>query len=91
MSASGITNKVWNYVHILRDDGFSYGNYVEQITYLIFLKMADEPEQGGQQIKMPDQTCWYRCQPCLRDWRIPAGHSRLHSCQPFGLLHFLIN
>ena len=27
---------------ILRDDGFSYGDYVEQLTYLLFLKMADE-------------------------------------------------
>ena len=42
MSASEIVNKVWNYAHVLRDDGVGYGDYVEQITYLIFLKMADE-------------------------------------------------
>ncbi len=47
MSASEIVNKVWNYAHVLRDDGVGYGDYVEQITYLIFLKMADEREQGG--------------------------------------------
>ena len=50
MSASEIVNKVWNYAHVLRDDGVGYGDYVEQITYLIFLKMADEREQGGQEI-----------------------------------------
>jgi len=37
MSASEIVNKVWNYAHVLRDDGVGYGDYVEQITYLIFL------------------------------------------------------
>ncbi len=42
MSASEIVNKVWNYAHVLRDDGVGYGDYVEQITFLIFLKMADE-------------------------------------------------
>jgi type I restriction enzyme M protein len=33
---------VWNYCNVLRDDGLSYGDYVEQLTYLIFLKMAHE-------------------------------------------------
>jgi type I restriction enzyme M protein len=41
LSASEIVNKVWNYAHVLRDDGVGYGDYVGQITYLIFLKMAD--------------------------------------------------
>lgn len=40
--ASSLVQKVWNYCHVLRDDGVSYGDYVEQLTYLIFLKMADE-------------------------------------------------
>ena len=34
--------KLWNYCHLLRDDGLSYGDYVEQLTFLLFLKMADE-------------------------------------------------
>ena len=37
-----IVNKLWNYCNILRDDGLSYGDYVEQLTYLLFLKMDDE-------------------------------------------------
>jgi type I restriction enzyme M protein len=40
--SSTIVNKLWNYCHVLRDDGVSYGDYVEQLTYLLFLKMADE-------------------------------------------------
>jgi type I restriction enzyme M protein len=34
--------RLWNYCNVLRDDGVSYGDYVEQLTYLLFLKMADE-------------------------------------------------
>jgi type I restriction enzyme M protein len=39
---SQIVNKAWNYAHVLRDDGLSYMAYTEQITFLLFLKMADE-------------------------------------------------
>ena len=40
-----IVQKLWNYCNILRDDGLSYGDYVEQLTYLLFLKMAHERTQ----------------------------------------------
>ena len=40
--ATNIVQRLWNYCHVLRDDGVSYGDYVEQLTYLLFLKMADE-------------------------------------------------
>ncbi|MBL1215801.1 MAG: SAM-dependent DNA methyltransferase, partial [Ignavibacteriae bacterium] len=42
MTTSSIVSKVWNYCNILKDDGVSYGDYLEQLTYLIFLKMAHE-------------------------------------------------
>ena len=42
MSSAQIVQKLWNYCNVLRDDGMSYGDYVEQLTYLLFLKMADE-------------------------------------------------
>jgi hypothetical protein len=41
-STAHIVNKAWNYAHVLRDDGLSYMAYTEQITFLLFLKMADE-------------------------------------------------
>jgi type I restriction enzyme M protein len=41
-NANGLVSKVWNFANVLRDDGVSYGDYLEQITYLLFLKMADE-------------------------------------------------
>jgi len=37
-----IVQRLWNYCNVLRDDGLSYGDYVEQLTHLLFLKMADE-------------------------------------------------
>ncbi|HEX9971941.1 MAG TPA: type I restriction-modification system subunit M N-terminal domain-containing protein [bacterium] len=37
-----IVAKVWNYCNLLRDEGISYGDYLEQLTYLQFLKMTDE-------------------------------------------------
>ena len=42
ISTNQIISKVWSFCHTLRDDGFSYGDYLEQLSYLLFLKMADE-------------------------------------------------
>ena len=42
MTSTALVQKLWNYCNILRDDGLSYGDYVEQLTFLLFLKMADE-------------------------------------------------
>lgn len=42
MTESSLISKVWNFANVLRDDGVGYGDYLEQITYLLFLKMADE-------------------------------------------------
>ena len=39
---NGLVQRLWSYCNILRDDGLSYGDYLEQLTYLLFLKMADE-------------------------------------------------
>jgi type I restriction enzyme M protein len=46
-----IVQKLWNYCNILRDDGLSYGDYVEQLTFLLFRKMADE--QSGPPFNKP--------------------------------------
>lgn len=55
--SSIIVTKVWGMCHPLRDDGVSYGDYLEQLTYLIFLKMSDE----------------YSKPPYNRETGIPAG------------------
>lgn len=41
-----IVNKLWGFCHTLRHDGVDYGDYIEQLTYLLFLKMADERDVG---------------------------------------------
>jgi len=42
MSTDTIISKVWSFCTTLRDDGVGYGDYLEQLTYLISLKMAGE-------------------------------------------------
>jgi type I restriction enzyme M protein len=55
-----IVQKLWNYCNVLRDDGMSYGDYVEQLTYLLFLKMADERTKPpyNQASPVPDKYSW---------------------------------
>jgi|SRR5579862_919535 len=50
---SDIVAKLWGFCHTLRHDGIDYGDYIEQITYLLFLKMADE-----RALDLPEQTDW---------------------------------
>ena len=52
-NTSGIISKVWSFCNTLRDDGVSYGDYVEQLTYLLFLKMADEFSKPPYSRKLP--------------------------------------
>jgi len=57
--SSTIVQRLWNYCNVLRDDGVSYGDYVEQLTYLLFLKMADEQvRQLGKASAIPDELGW---------------------------------
>src|ERR1041385_3423611 len=43
---TALVSKLWNYCSILRDDGLSYQDYIEQLTFLLFLKMADEQSKA---------------------------------------------
>lgn len=42
MTTSNLVQKIWTFCDTLRDDGLGYNEYLEQLTYLLFLKMADE-------------------------------------------------
>ena len=56
LSAAQLVQKVWNYAHVLKDDGLAFMDYTEQITYLLFLKMASERKTPRKQI--PAQFRW---------------------------------
>ena len=55
-----IVSKVWSFCTTLRDDGVGYGDYLEQLTYLIFLKMADEYSQSphNRNVGIPSEYNW---------------------------------
>jgi type I restriction enzyme M protein len=60
MNASSLVQKIWNFCHTLRDDGVGYGDYLEQLTYLLFLKLAHEYAQPpyDRPAKIPKAFDW---------------------------------
>lgn len=50
---SDLVNKLWGFCHVLRHDGIDYGDYIEQLTYLLFLKMAEE-----KGVAVPKTCAW---------------------------------
>jgi len=59
-TTSGIISKVWSFCNTLRDDGVGYGDYLEQLTYLLFLKMADEFSKPpyNRKLPIPKEFAW---------------------------------
>lgn len=59
-NTTGIVSKVWSFCTILKDDGVSYGDYLEQLTYLLFLKLADEFSKPpyNRQLPIPSKYSW---------------------------------
>lgn len=59
-NASSVVSKVWGFASMLRDDGVGYGDYLEQLTYLLFLKMADEYSKPpyNRKLNIPQGYGW---------------------------------
>jgi type I restriction enzyme M protein len=59
-NSSSIVSKVWSFCHVLKDSGVGYGDYLEQLTFLIFLKMADEYSKPpyNRTLGIPDVYTW---------------------------------
>ncbi|HAH23992.1 MAG TPA: DNA methyltransferase [Prolixibacteraceae bacterium] len=55
MTTNTLVAKIWSFCDTLRDDGLGYGDYLEQLTYLLFLKMADE---NKTQYNLPEGFDW---------------------------------
>ena len=60
MNADTIISRVWSFSTVLRDDGVPYGDYLEQLTYLIFLKMSEEYSKPpyNRDLKIPEEYGW---------------------------------
>jgi type I restriction enzyme M protein len=60
MNTATLIQKVWNFCHTLKDDGVGYGDYLEQLTYLLFLKMAHEytQEPYNRRSQVPGSCDW---------------------------------
>ena len=57
--SDSLIKKLWSYCNVLRDDGLSYQDYLEQLTFLLFLKMADERvELMGGENPIPEGFRW---------------------------------
>lgn len=65
MTTDTIISRVWSFCTTLRDDGVGYGDYLEQLTYLIFLKMADEYGRPPykRDVGVPPQYSWATLRP----------------------------
>ena len=59
MNEQALIAKVWNYAHVLRDDGVSFGDYLGQISFLLFLKMDKERTAAlGEPSALPADCQW---------------------------------
>ena len=59
MNEQALVSKVWNYAHVLRDDGVSFGDYLGQISFLLFLKMDKERTEAlGEPSALPVDCQW---------------------------------
>lgn len=58
MTTQEIVAKLWNLCNVLRDDGITYHQYVTELTYILFLKMARKPARKRLFPKPAGGTCW---------------------------------
>jgi type I restriction enzyme M protein len=72
MNDTALVQKVWNFAHVLRNQGVPYQAYISQISYLLFLKMDEERAKlvaagllRGEASAIPEDCRW----PVLRDLR----------------------
>jgi len=60
MATSNIGQKIWSMANVLRDEGVGKSDYLEQITYLLFIKMADEFSKPpyNRDLGLPEDCKW---------------------------------
>lgn len=90
MSTNNLVAKIWSFCDTLRDDGVNYTDYLEQITYLLFLKMADEFAKPpyNRDFKLPEQCTWQYLKDHLDDNLNTIYIEALHKLSSSeGMLH----
>lgn len=85
--SSAIVQKVWQYAHVLKDDGLAFMDYTEQITYLLFMKMAWERRDLGA-VGIPARYTWNTIRQISDDAkRLERYHQALRKLSEFeGLI-----
>lgn len=89
MTTASIVSKVWSFCNPLRDVGVGYGDYLKQLTYLLFLKMADEYSKPPHNKKLPIPKCAIHSSQCtdqkLQKNFVSAIHLTTKSMAPLEL------
>lgn len=82
--SSNLEQKIWALANVLRDNGVSYGDYLEQITYILFLKMyAENAERSAKgredkwNVTIPDECTWQTISVCSGQALIEAYEKAL--------------
>ena len=75
-TASALVQKVWNYAHVLKDDGLAFMDYTEQITYLLFLKLAWEQRNGQSIGSIPAQYRWGKLKAITDNAKLAETYQR---------------
>ena len=96
MNTQSLVAKVWNFAHVLRDQGVSYQVYISQISYLLFLKMDEERAsrrsakprccrraRAKNEISLGDSTRFGSSSPALKNISLPEYPKSVASFVPF--------
>lgn len=76
-NTSSIVSKVWAFCNTLRDDGVGYGDYLEQLTYWLFLKMAYEYSRPQHNRNYPSRQNGREPRININSW-MPSGQNGLN-------------
>lgn len=75
-TASALVQKVWSYANVLKDDGLAFIDYTEQITYLLFLKLAWEQRGKQGNIEIPTRYSWGNIKAIPDDTKLASKYQQ---------------
>ena len=91
---ASIVNKLWGFCHTLRHEGVDYSDYIEELTYLLFLKIADERSVNipkklnwNALTSSPDKNLLENYNVILKGLSEQSGILREIFCEPIAKIH----